>query len=56
MTSFMRLLRSAAQKHGLCVLVSIPSLVRICALFGLCAKLKWRDVLTREIPAHTCRY
>jgi RAD51-like protein 3 len=24
MTSFMRLLRSAAQKHGLCVLVSIP--------------------------------
>ena len=27
MTSFMRLLRSVAQKHGLCVLVSILSLV-----------------------------
>jgi len=30
MTSFMRLLRSTAQKHGLCVLVSIHSFLRLC--------------------------
>ena len=27
MAMFMRLLRDAAQKHGLCILVSIPSIV-----------------------------
>lgn len=53
MTSFMRLLRSTAQKHGLCVMVGIiPSCVCFASAppFGLRAELKWRSRTDKRDP------